>query len=108
MKFEDALALISRKFEVQKLDGSACEIMLGKMFDEFNYCFLALRKNGEGCFLSDYAQTAEITDADEQTLAAAARECGLIFDDFYIKCDFASLDDIEKFSRFFDLVSRMC
>lgn len=105
MNLNEAINIIQEKFVVEKIDSNAYEIYTGKMFDEFNSFFLAIVEENDKCTLTDFAKTCELLDISEENLKDLATECGLIFDDYYIKKDFASIKDISSFLTFFDRIS---
>lgn len=106
MKYLEAKNLIEEKYELNQINEKSCEISINKLINPFNFAFVSLIDCGDSCILSDMATTVESVQIDEKELKEIAEKCGLVFDDFYIKTDFNSMSDIDKFLNFFDKISQ--
>ena len=108
MDYKDALELIKQKYIVEDIGDDTAEIITRQMLNDFNTCFLAITKDENGCHLTDYAKTCEIVFIDDEMLKNLAKKHNLIFDDYYIKTPFNSIDDLNRFMAFFDDVAKEC
>lgn len=108
MNYNDALELIRQNYIVEDIGDDTAEIITRQMLNDFNTSFLALAKDENGCHLSDFAKTCEIVFIEDEKLKELAKKHNLIFDDYYIKTPFNSLDDLNRFIEFFDDVATEC
>ena len=106
MKYLEAKKIIEEKYELNQINAKSSEIAINKPLNSFNNAFISLIDNDDNCILSDMATTIESVQIDESKLKEIAKNCGLIFDDFYIKTEFNSMSDIDKFLKFFDRISQ--
>lgn len=105
MDYSVAVDLIGQKFFIQDLGDDICEIITKQMLTDFSSSFLALVKDENGCHLCDFAKTCDIVYIEDSKLESLAKKHNLIFDDFYIKTPFNSMDDLKRFMEFFDEVA---
>lgn len=102
MNFNEAIKLINTKYETSPYTSDVIVIETNKLMDEFSTYFIALKQDGDSCFLTDYAKTCEVVDIEEDKLKQFAKNHSLTFNNFYIKCRFNSMQDLENFISFLD------
>lgn len=108
MDYKKALEQIKEKYIVEDIGDDTCEIITRQMLNDFNTSFLALVKDENGCHLTDFAKTCEIVFIEDELLKSLAKKHNLVFDDYYIKTPFNSMEDLNRFMEFFDDVAKSC
>ena len=97
MKYNQALEEISKQYTVNKIALDSAQIITDVLLDEANIICINITKEGEDVILTDYAETINSFDLEEEQIKNICDDYQMDFNDYAIETKYNSIDDLIRY-----------